>query len=97
MTRRDIVNSSQLSHGIKSEILNIARVIFSFLGSPHYFSEINISALALLKMVMHAKSGGRLEIMGLLLGMFTPPIITGKTHSGHIILSYEECHSCNLH
>lgn len=38
---------------------------------PHYFSEINISALALLKMVMHAKSGGRLEIMGLMLGKIT--------------------------
>lgn len=35
---------------------------------PHYFSSIKISALALLKMVMHARSGGNLEIMGLLLG-----------------------------
>ena len=30
--------------------------------------DIKISALALLKMVMHARSGGNLEIMGLLLG-----------------------------
>ena len=36
--------------------------------SPHYFKEIKISALSLLKMVMHARSGGRLEIMGMLLG-----------------------------
>lgn len=35
---------------------------------PHYFKDIRISALALLKMVMHAKSGGTLEVMGLLLG-----------------------------
>ncbi|XP_050441091.1 COP9 signalosome complex subunit 5-like [Adelges cooleyi] len=35
---------------------------------PHYFKELKISALALLKMVMHARSGGILEIMGLLLG-----------------------------
>ncbi|CAI6352510.1 unnamed protein product [Macrosiphum euphorbiae] len=35
---------------------------------PHYFRDIKISALALLKMVMHARSGGILEIMGLLLG-----------------------------
>lgn len=35
---------------------------------PHYFKSISISALALLKMVMHARSGGTLEIMGLLLG-----------------------------
>lgn len=35
---------------------------------PHYFKEVKISALALLKMVMHARSGGRLEVMGLILG-----------------------------
>lgn len=35
---------------------------------PHFFKDIQISALALLKMVMHARSGGPLEIMGLLLG-----------------------------
>lgn len=34
----------------------------------HYFKYIKISALALLKMVMHARSGGNLEIMGMLLG-----------------------------
>lgn len=36
--------------------------------SPHFFKDIKISALALLKMVMHARSGGTLEVMGLLLG-----------------------------
>lgn len=36
--------------------------------SPHFFKDIKISALALLKMVMHARSGGNLEVMGLLLG-----------------------------
>ena len=35
---------------------------------PNYFKEIRVSALALLKMVMHARSGGNLEIMGLILG-----------------------------
>jgi len=35
---------------------------------PHYFKEIKISALSLLKMVMHARSGGNLEVMGLLQG-----------------------------
>nr|CAG4647944.1 EOG090X078Z [Moina brachiata]SVE93044.1 EOG090X078Z [Moina brachiata] len=35
---------------------------------PHFFREIRISALALLKMVTHARSGGPLEVMGLLLG-----------------------------
>ncbi|XP_065843322.1 COP9 signalosome complex subunit 5-like [Oscarella lobularis] len=35
---------------------------------PHYFKKIKISALSLLKMVMHARSGGHLEVMGLMLG-----------------------------
>lgn len=35
---------------------------------PHFFKDIQISSLALLKMVMHSRSGGALEIMGLLLG-----------------------------
>jgi COP9 signalosome complex subunit 5 len=35
---------------------------------PHYFKNVKISALALLKMVIHARSGGNIEIMGLLLG-----------------------------
>ena len=30
-----------------------------------YFKKVKISALALLKMVMHAKSGGNIEVMGL--------------------------------
>lgn len=39
-----------------------------FIFSPHFFKDIKISALALLKMVMHARSGGTLEVMGLILG-----------------------------
>ncbi|EFE29874.1 uncharacterized protein ARB_03215 [Trichophyton benhamiae CBS 112371] len=35
---------------------------------PHYFKSIRISATALLKMVMHARSGGNLEVMGLMQG-----------------------------
>lgn len=41
--------------------------IYSIL-SHHYFKYCKISALALLKMVMHARSGGNLEVMGLMLG-----------------------------
>lgn len=36
--------------------------------NPHFFKDIKISALALLKMNMHARSGGNLEVMGMLLG-----------------------------
>jgi COP9 signalosome complex subunit 5 len=41
--------------------------LFSIL-SPNYFKRCKISALALLKLVMHARSGGTLEVMGMLLG-----------------------------
>ncbi|PRP75530.1 Mov34/MPN/PAD-1 family protein [Planoprotostelium fungivorum] len=35
---------------------------------PNYFKKVKISAIALLKMVMHARSGGTIEVMGLLIG-----------------------------
>lgn len=35
---------------------------------PHHFKKVRISAIALLKMVMHARSGGTIEVMGLMLG-----------------------------
>jgi len=39
-----------------------------WIKDPHYFKNIKVSALALLKMVMHARSGHNLEVMGLMLG-----------------------------
>lgn len=35
---------------------------------PNYFTHVRISALALLKMTTHARSGGSIEIMGLMIG-----------------------------
>ncbi|KAF2161018.1 hypothetical protein M409DRAFT_59539 [Zasmidium cellare ATCC 36951] len=35
---------------------------------PHHFKYVRISAVALVKMVMHARSGGDIEVMGLMLG-----------------------------
>ena len=35
---------------------------------PNYFTDCRISALALLKMTTHARSGGSLEVMGLMVG-----------------------------
>ncbi|CAJ0932890.1 unnamed protein product, partial [Mesorhabditis belari] len=35
---------------------------------PHYFKEVKISAVALIKMVTHARRGGNLEVMGLMQG-----------------------------
>nr|AAC36344.1 AJH1 [Arabidopsis thaliana] len=37
-------------------------------SDPNYFKRVHISALALLKMVVHARSGGTIEIMGLMQG-----------------------------
>jgi len=37
-------------------------------SDPHHFKDVRISALALLKMVMHARSGGSIEVMGLMIG-----------------------------
>lgn len=35
---------------------------------PYHFKNVRISAMALLKMVMHARSGGSIEVMGLMQG-----------------------------
>ena len=59
-----LVLNSQVQH-------LISYTLFCF--SPHYFKHIKISALALLKMVMHSRSGGNLEVMGLLLGKVDGP------------------------
>lgn len=37
-------------------------------SNPNYFKHVRISAVALIKMAMHARSGGSLEIMGLMQG-----------------------------
>ncbi|KAI1334181.1 JAB1/Mov34/MPN/PAD-1 ubiquitin protease-domain-containing protein [Xylariaceae sp. FL0016] len=37
-------------------------------SDPHHFKHVRISAVALIKMVMHARSGGSIEIMGLMQG-----------------------------
>ncbi|KAI1811248.1 JAB1/Mov34/MPN/PAD-1 ubiquitin protease-domain-containing protein [Poronia punctata] len=36
--------------------------------NPYYFKNVRISAVALIKMVMHARSGGSIEVMGLMQG-----------------------------
>lgn len=35
---------------------------------PHHFKQVRVSAVALIKMVMHARSGGSIEVMGLMQG-----------------------------
>ncbi|KAI2471689.1 Mov34-domain-containing protein [Annulohypoxylon bovei var. microspora] len=36
--------------------------------NPHHFQHVRISAVALIKMVMHARTGGPIEVMGLMQG-----------------------------
>lgn len=36
--------------------------------SPHHFKRVKISATALIKIVMHARRGGDIEVMGLMQG-----------------------------
>ncbi|KAI7863460.1 JAB1/Mov34/MPN/PAD-1 ubiquitin protease-domain-containing protein [Spinellus fusiger] len=45
---------------------NVARQPWK--NDPHHYKRVEISAIALIKMVMHARSGGNIEIMGLMQG-----------------------------
>jgi COP9 signalosome complex subunit 5 len=44
---------------------------------PNYFKSVRISAIALIKMAMHARSGGSIEVMG---------VMTGKVKDGEFIV-----------
>ncbi|ODV80651.1 CSN subunit 5A, partial [Suhomyces tanzawaensis NRRL Y-17324] len=46
-------------------------------SDPNYFRKVYISAIALMKMTLHAKSGGSIEVMGM---------ITGKIMEGAIVV-----------
>ncbi|KAK3357016.1 JAB1/Mov34/MPN/PAD-1 ubiquitin protease-domain-containing protein [Lasiosphaeria hispida] len=48
----------------------------------HYFKTVRISAVALMKMVMHARSGGALEVMGLMQGYVTDNSSGGSSSAG---------------
>ena len=52
------------NHGNKSKFIN--KIIF--FKSEHHFKKVKISAVALIKMVMHTRSGGDIEVMGMMQG-----------------------------
>ena len=52
-----------ISHGRESKCL-----MWLLRFSENYFKRVKVSATALIKMVMHTKSGGDLEVMGMLQG-----------------------------
>uniref|UniRef100_A0A060T5V2 COP9 signalosome complex subunit 5 n=1 Tax=Blastobotrys adeninivorans TaxID=409370 RepID=A0A060T5V2_BLAAD len=39
---------------------------------PHYFKRVRISAIALLRMAIHARAGGSIEVMGVMTGKILP-------------------------
>ncbi|XDG01212.1 hypothetical protein ABKA04_000827 [Annulohypoxylon sp. FPYF3050] len=49
----------------RQESINAAK---PWKDNPHHFQHVRISAVALIKMVMHARSGGSIEIMGIMQG-----------------------------
>lgn len=55
---------SRKSHGLKSKKTIMSNLSFS----PHHFKRVKISATALVKMVMHTRRGGDLEVMGMMQG-----------------------------
>merc|ERR1712230_319469 len=50
---------------------------------PHHFKNVRISAVALLKMVMHARSGGSIEVMGLMQGKIENAVGWYHSHPGY--------------
>lgn len=44
------------------------RALKPWAQDPHWFKEVHISAVALIKMAMHARSGGSIEVMGSMQG-----------------------------
>ena len=73
-----MIRCSGRSHGDKSKFYVALSyfAMFSLSGvevnfacfSPHHFKRVKISATALIKIVMHARRGGDIEVMGLMQG-----------------------------
>ena len=51
---------------------SVSSISPSFPYSPNYFTNVKVSAVALLKLVMHACAGGREEVIGILQGKTEP-------------------------
>ncbi len=55
-------------HHVHGHVKIIYKTIPIYIISPNYFKYVKISALALIKMAMHARSGGNIEVMGMMQG-----------------------------
>ena len=61
------INEEEIYHFDEDEIQKILAAR-PWKKDPDYFKHVKISAVALIKMVMHAKSGGDIEVMGVMQG-----------------------------
>ncbi|KIW00274.1 uncharacterized protein PV09_08164 [Verruconis gallopava] len=71
----ELENSIQLLDSTRDALYDFDEAAYKALQTqkpwnkdPNYFKHVRISAVALLKMVMHARSGGSIEVMGLMQG-----------------------------
>ncbi|KAI0382666.1 COP9 signalosome complex subunit 5 [Hypomontagnella monticulosa] len=55
-------------YNYSSDRQNEVNALKPWRDNPHHFQHVRISAVALIKMVMHARSGGSIEVMGLMQG-----------------------------
>ncbi|KAI8258985.1 COP9 signalosome complex subunit 5 [Colletotrichum sp. SAR11_239] len=55
-------------YDLDTDAQKIAMAARPWAQNPNHFKNVRISAVALIKMVMHARSGGNLEVMGLMQG-----------------------------
>ena len=62
------INDEQLFHWDEAAQMDLISNQRPWKRDPHFFKHCKISAVALIKMVMHAKSGDDLEIMGVMQG-----------------------------
>jgi len=63
LTRKKATDCTRLNLGNKSKFQKTI-----YLYSEMHFKKVKISATALIKMVMHTKSGGDIEVMGMMQG-----------------------------
>ena len=62
------IADEQLFHYDEAAMMQLLTEQRPWKRDPHFFKHCKISAVALIKMVMHTKSGGDLEVMGVMQG-----------------------------
>lgn len=65
---KDLSPEDEIYHFDKGKDKSVRNELRPWEKDPHYFKKVRISAPALLKMVMHANAGGKMEVMGIMQG-----------------------------